>query len=99
MLSGTGGSPPIVVNQGDTVEIELTNGSSEAMQVHFPHSFDTHAAEVSPQQAYRDVQPGKTLRFRFVARHPGVFMYHCGTKPTPAAPSRRCATSAPAWPG
>lgn len=82
MLSGTGGSPPMVVNQGDTVEVALTNGGSAAMQVHFPHSFDTHAAEVSPQQAYRDVQPGKTLRFRFVARHPGVFMYHCGTKPT-----------------
>lgn len=81
MLSGTGGSPPIVVNQGDTVEIALTNGSSEAMQVHFPHSFDTHASEVSPQKAYRDVDPGKTLRFRFVAKHPGVFMYHCGTKP------------------
>lgn len=81
MLSGTGGSPPMVVDQGDTVEIELTNGGSEAMQVHFPHSFDTHAAEVSPQQAYRDVDPGRTLRFRFVAKHPGVFMYHCGTKP------------------
>jgi nitrite reductase (NO-forming) len=81
MLSGTGGSPPMVVNQGDTVEVKLTNGSTKAMQVHFPHSFDTHASEVSPQQAYRDVQPGKTLRFRFVAKHPGVFMYHCATKP------------------
>jgi len=81
MLSGTGGSPPMVVDQGDTVEVALTNGGSAAMQVHFPHSFDTHAAEASPQKAYRDVQPGKTLRFRFVAKHPGVFMYHCGTKP------------------
>ena len=81
MLRGTGGSPPIVVNQGDEVEIELTNGSTDAMQVHFPHSFDTHASEVSPQEAYRDVAPGKTLRFRFTAKHPGVFMYHCGTKP------------------
>ncbi len=80
-LSGTGGSPPIVVGQGDTVEIEMVNGSSKAMQVHFPHSFDTHAAEVSPQRAYRDVDPGKALRFRFVAKHPGVFMYHCGTMP------------------
>ena len=81
MLTGTGGSPPIVVNEGDTVEIALTNGSTKAMQVHFPHSFDTHASEVSPQEAYRDVKPGKTLRFRFVAKHPGVFMYHCGTSP------------------
>ncbi len=80
-LSGTGGSPPIVVNEGDKVEISLTNGSSEAMEVHFPHSFDTHAAEVSPQKAYRDAKPGKTVRFTFDAKHPGVYMYHCGTKP------------------
>jgi nitrite reductase (NO-forming) len=80
-LAGTGGSPPIVVNEGDRVEIALTNGSSESMEVHFPHSFDTHASEVSPQEAYRDAKPGKTVRFSFVAKHPGVYMYHCGTKP------------------
>lgn len=80
-LPGTGGSPPLVVNQDDEVEIELTNGSDESMEVHFPHSFDTHASKVSPQEAYRDVKPGKTLRFQFKAKHAGVFMYHCGTKP------------------
>lgn len=80
-LNGTGGSPPIVVNQGDRVEINMTNGSTEAMEVHFPHSFDTHAAEVSPQKAYRDAEPGETVNYEFVAEHPGVYMYHCGTKP------------------
>lgn len=80
-LTGTGGSPPIVVDQGDEVEITLKNGSSEAMQVHFPHSFDTHAAEVSPQKAYRSIEPGEQLRFSFPAKHAGVFLYHCGTKP------------------
>lgn len=80
-LAGTGGSPPIVVDQGDAVEITLRNGSSEAMEVHFPHSFDTHAAEVSPQTAYKSIEPGEKLSFRFKANHPGVFMYHCGTKP------------------
>lgn len=81
MLTGTGGSPPIVVNQGDEVEITLVNGSSHAMQVHFPHSIDTHAAEVSPQRAYKDVEPGSRTSYRFTAEKPGVFMYHCGTKP------------------
>ncbi|MBI4896753.1 MAG: multicopper oxidase domain-containing protein [Actinobacteria bacterium] len=80
-LTGTGGSPPIVVDQGDAVEITLKNGSGESMQVHFPHSFDTHAAEVSPQAAYKSIEPGEQLRFSFKANHPGVFMYHCGTKP------------------
>lgn len=81
MLTGTGGSPPIVVNEGDEVEITFRNGSDKAMQVHFPHSYDTHAAEVSPQRAFRDVDPGGELRFRFTAKHAGVFMYHCTTKP------------------
>lgn len=81
MLTGTGGSPPIVVNQGDRVQLTLRNGSSEAMEVHFPHSFDTHAAEVSPQEAYKDVDPGEQLTYSFTADHAGVFMYHCGTKP------------------
>lgn len=81
MLDGTGGSPPIVVNEGDDVELTIVNGADEAMEVHFPHSFDTHAAEVSPQKAYADVEPGERLQFRFRAKHPGVFMYHCGTKP------------------
>lgn len=81
MLTGTGGSPPIVVDQGDRVQITLRNGSSKAMEVHFPHSFDTHAAEVSPQKAYADVDPGERLTYSFTANHAGVFMYHCGTKP------------------
>ncbi len=81
MLTGTGGSPPIVVNEGDEVELTIVNGATEEMEVHFPHSFDTHAAEVSPQKAYADAEPGEQIRYRFKATHPGVFMYHCGTKP------------------
>jgi nitrite reductase (NO-forming) len=81
MLKGTGASPPIVVDEGDKVRITFRNGSSTAMQVHFPHSFDTHAAEASPQKAFGDVKPGGSLTFEFKADHAGVFMYHCGTKP------------------
>mgnify|MGYP003694002737 CR=1 FL=1 len=31
--------------------------------------------------AFRDVAPGESFTFRFKASDPGVFMYHCGTKP------------------
>ena len=31
--------------------------------------------------AFVDVMPGKSFTFRFKASDPGVFMYHCGTKP------------------
>src|SRR5918994_3119522 len=40
---GTGVSEPMVVNQGDEVEIELVNGGSEAMDVRMPHSIDFHS--------------------------------------------------------
>ena len=46
-----------------------------------PHSVDFHAARVAPNIAFRDVDPGKSFTFSFKATAPGVFMYHCGTKP------------------
>jgi FtsP/CotA-like multicopper oxidase with cupredoxin domain len=78
---GTAASPPIVVNEGDRVEITFVNGGSKAMNVTMPHSIDFHAAEVAPNEDYVDVAPGKHLRFSFTADHPGVFMYHCATQP------------------
>src|SRR5438093_9787090 len=72
-----GGAPgPVVhVRQGQTVEMTLTNGGA------IPHSIDFHAARIAPNEAFTDVMPGASFRFSFKANDPGVFMYHCGTKP------------------
>ena len=72
-----GGAPGPVVHarQGQTVEMTLTNGGA------IPHSIDFHAARIAPNKAFIDVMPGKSFTFRFKASDPGVFMYHCGTKP------------------
>ncbi len=78
---GTGVSPPMVVTEGDVVDFKLTNGSDKAMKVDLPHSLDFHSAEVDPGSRYADLAPGKSMRYRFTAGHPGVFMYHCATKP------------------
>jgi nitrite reductase (NO-forming) len=67
--------PIIHVRQGQTVEMTLTNGGS------IPHSIDFHAARIAPNVAFKDVAPGESFTFRFTADDPGVFMYHCGTKP------------------
>ena len=75
-FSGHGAPGPIVhVRQGQTVEMTLTNGGS------IPHSIDFHAARIAPNKAFRDAMPGESFTFRFKASDPGVFMYHCGTKP------------------
>jgi nitrite reductase (NO-forming) len=72
-----GGAPGPVVHarQGQTVEMTLTNDGA------IPHSIDFHAARIAPNLAFIDVMPGKSFTFRFKASDPGVFMYHCGTKP------------------
>ena len=46
-----------------------------------PHSIDFHSAEVAPNVDYTDIKPGETKTFSFVAKHPGVYMYHCATQP------------------
>ncbi len=79
--TGTGVSGPMVVNEGDVVDFKLTNGSKASMKVDLPHSLDFHSAEVNPGERYADLAPGKSMSYRFNASHPGVFMYHCATKP------------------
>jgi nitrite reductase (NO-forming) len=75
-FDGHGAPGPIVhVRQGQTVVMTLTNGGS------IPHSIDFHAARIAPNVAFKDVMPGQSFTFRFTANDPGVFMYHCGTKP------------------
>jgi nitrite reductase (NO-forming) len=75
-FDGHGAPGPVVhVRQGQTVEMTLTNGGS------IPHSIDFHAARIAPNVAFTDVAPGDSFTFRFKADDPGVYMYHCGTKP------------------
>jgi len=75
-FDGHGAPGPVVhVREGQTVEMTLTNGGA------IPHSIDFHAARIAPDVAFRDVAPGDSFTFRFVAGDPGVYMYHCGTKP------------------
>lgn len=78
---GTAASPPIVVNQGDKVQLTFVNGASEDMHVTMGHSIDFHSAEVAPNKYYVDIAPGEKETIRFTAEHAGVFMYHCATQP------------------
>jgi nitrite reductase (NO-forming) len=67
--------PVLRVGQGDTVDFTLINSAP------IPHSLDFHAAEIAPDKYYRNLTPGDSIHYRFVARVPGAFMYHCGTAP------------------
>jgi len=56
---GNGVSSPLVVEQGDRVEMTLFNGSSKAMQVRVPHSIDFHSSELNPETAFKTIAPGE----------------------------------------
>jgi uncharacterized cupredoxin-like copper-binding protein len=77
---GTAASPPMVVNQGDRVQITFVDGTSKN-GVDMAHSIDVHAAELAPNLNYVDVAPGASRVVSFTAKYPGVFMYHCATQP------------------
>ncbi len=67
--------PFLHVGVGDTVDFTLLN------RANIPHSMDFHAAEIAPSKYYVNVMPGDSIHYRFVARVPGAFLYHCGTAP------------------
>ena len=67
--------PVLHVREGQQVKITLTNNGA------IPHSVDFHAARIAPDKAFGDVMPGASVSYVFTANDPGVFMYHCGTKP------------------
>lgn len=81
-FNGTVPGPVIRVTEGDTVEVTLKNAKKRRWKGHGSfHSVDFHAAKIAPSLAFTDVAPGGKKTFSFVAEHPGVYMYHCGTSP------------------
>jgi nitrite reductase (NO-forming) len=74
-FSGGAPAPFIHVRQGQRVELTLTNKGA------IPHSVDFHAARIAPNVAFKDVPPGGSIHYSFIASDPGAFMFHCGTKP------------------
>ena len=43
------------------------------------HSMDLHSGTVAMDDKWRNVGPGQTITFEWVANYPGVYLYHCGT--------------------
>lgn len=71
--NGTVPGPVLKVVQGDEVKIDLVNHTKEA------HGINVHAAQISPEHFTGD--PMKSVSYSFVAKVPGVFVYHCTATP------------------
>ncbi len=68
---------PVRVEEGDTVDFTMVNPATNKNS----HAIDFHAAQVSVLDEFAPVKPGESKHFTFVAKVPGVFMYHCGAGP------------------
>lgn len=75
-FDGTVPGPVLRVKQGDIVNFTLVNKDST-----MAHSMDFHAAQTPWDKNYIDVEPGESFTFKWEAKIPGAFMYHCGTPP------------------
>ncbi|HLO12874.1 MAG TPA: multicopper oxidase domain-containing protein [Pseudoneobacillus sp.] len=75
-FNGEAPGPVVVVNEGDKINFKLTN-----MDPSIPHSMDMHAVHAAPSEDFANVMPDESGSFTYNADNPGVFMYHCGTKP------------------
>lgn len=76
-----GGTVPgkmIRVREGDTVDINLQNLSSNKL----PHNIDLHAVSGPGGGAGQTlIAPGNQASFSFKALLPGLYVYHCATAP------------------
>ncbi|WP_217913832.1 multicopper oxidase domain-containing protein [Miltoncostaea marina] len=67
--------PVLRVTEGDRIDFTLRNTGS------LQHSMDFHAAKISWSRHYQAVDVGEETSFSFIAKVPGVFMWHCGVPP------------------
>ena len=76
-------SPPIRVEQGDTVWIHLENSHYFPHTIHLhgvDHPFIDNAGEGNdgvPQASDKFVLPGQSKTYEIKPRQPGTFVYHC----------------------
>jgi manganese oxidase len=74
--------PTLVVNQGDTVTIDLTNELPVPTSIVFPGHGVVTASGGAEGLITREAPPGGgTVTYRFQATRPGTYLYYSGTKP------------------
>ena len=76
--------PTMIVNQGDTVTVNLSNELDMAVSIVFPGQSVTAVEDTAPTGAgllTLEVSAGGTASYTFTATNPGTYLYHSGTSP------------------
>jgi len=71
--------PTLIVEQGDTVSIDLTNNLPVNTSIFFPGQQMITVPTNTVGDLTGEVEPGATGTYEFVADRPGTFLYHSGT--------------------
>lgn len=74
--------PTLIVNQGDTVTVTLTNNSvPQPVSIVFPGQGTVTATGGVQGLLTREAVADNAVTYSFVASQPGTYMYHSGTRP------------------
>lgn len=74
--------PTLIVNQGDTVTINLTNTLSVPVSAVFPGQFNVASTGGVPGVITREAPAGGgSVSYTFTASQPGTYTYYSGTNP------------------
>ncbi|NND76633.1 MAG: multicopper oxidase domain-containing protein [Flavobacteriales bacterium] len=69
-------APLLIFQQGDSVEIQMTNVSPESHTIHL-HGLDVDQVNDGVPQTSFQVTPGGSTVYSFKANETGTFLYHC----------------------
>ena len=70
--------PTLIVNQGQTVTVNLTNNLDEPVSIIFPGQKATATGGL-PGLVTREASPGGTVSYTFTATNPGTYLYSSGS--------------------
>jgi FtsP/CotA-like multicopper oxidase with cupredoxin domain len=73
--------PTLIVNEGDTVTVTLTNALPVPTSIVFPGQGGVTATGGAEGLLAREAPPGGTVTYSFKASRPGTYLYQSGTRP------------------
>jgi FtsP/CotA-like multicopper oxidase with cupredoxin domain len=73
--------PTLIVQEGDIVTINLTNSLPMPVSMVFPGQSGVTASGGQPGLLTQEAIEGGGISYSFIAREPGTYLYHSGTRP------------------
>jgi FtsP/CotA-like multicopper oxidase with cupredoxin domain/Cu/Ag efflux protein CusF len=70
-------SPTLRVEEGDHVTITLYNTHYLPHTIHFHGTSQFNNMDGVPHMTQHEVPPGRSFTYRFIAKNPGTYWYHC----------------------